>query len=161
MVFSSSTMKKMILDGECRSSNTPNVTSLPVVRACNCYDFHLIYDCTAKNLDYKDLMQLYDQIFDSLVIMQQACESIQIRTRSQALSVNWVQPLSGAINLLAFGDCDLEELLEAIPAWKRLNYSAELLLQCWHVVVPNNHQVTDVQLGRRRRLAVIGGEQEK
>ncbi|KAL1485446.1 hypothetical protein MTO96_031950 [Rhipicephalus appendiculatus] len=72
-----------------------------------------------------------------------------------------VQPLSGATNLLAVWEGDLEVPLEAVPAWKRLDYSAELPLQRWHVVVPNNHQVTDVQLGRRRRLAVMGGAQEK
>ncbi|KAL1437933.1 hypothetical protein MTO96_010446 [Rhipicephalus appendiculatus] len=72
-----------------------------------------------------------------------------------------VQPLSGATNLLAVCEGDLEAPLEAVPAWKRLDYSAELPLQRWHVVVPNNHQVTDAQLGRRRRLAVMGGAQEK
>ncbi|KAH7973135.1 hypothetical protein HPB52_021794 [Rhipicephalus sanguineus] len=93
MDFSSSTMKK-ILDGECRPKNTPNGRSslrhLPQQkwngRACNGSDLRLIYDCTAKNSDYKDLMQLCDQIFDSLVITKEACESIE--TRSQALSAN-------------------------------------------------------------------------
>lgn len=65
------------------------------------------------------------------------------------------------MNFLAVGEGDLEVLLEAFSAWKRLDYSDELLLQCWHVVVSNNHQVTDMQLGRRRRLAVIGGAQVK
>ncbi|KAL3235891.1 hypothetical protein MRX96_022321 [Rhipicephalus microplus] len=61
---------------------------VPVIRACNGSDLRLIYDCTAENLNYKDLMQLCDQIFDSLIITQQACESIETRTRSQALSAN-------------------------------------------------------------------------
>ncbi|KAH8028142.1 hypothetical protein HPB51_013476 [Rhipicephalus microplus] len=127
MNFCSSTMKKKILDGECRPKNAPKGSSkpaappptkaelkvlfdavvasglrpavlsthpdysdmfVPVIRACNGSDFCLIYDCTAKNLSYKDLMQLCDQIFDSLIITQQACESIENRTRSQALSAN-------------------------------------------------------------------------
>ncbi|XP_075734674.1 uncharacterized protein LOC142775953 [Rhipicephalus microplus] len=100
MDFSSSTMKKMILDGECRSRNTPNGRSklaapsptkaewkvlydvvavsglhpailsthpdysdmfVPVIRACNSSNFRLICDCPAKNLDYKDLMQLCER----------------------------------------------------------------------------------------------------
>ncbi|KAL3195290.1 hypothetical protein MRX96_015769 [Rhipicephalus microplus] len=100
MDFSSSTMKKMILDGECRSRNMPNGQSklaapsltkaewkvlydvvavsglhpailsthpdysdmfVPVIRACNSSNFRLIYDCPAKNLDYKDLMQLCER----------------------------------------------------------------------------------------------------
>ncbi|KAH9379543.1 hypothetical protein HPB48_004256 [Haemaphysalis longicornis] len=127
MDFSSSTMKKKILDGECRPKNTPNgrpkpaappptkaewkvlfdavVASglrpavlsthpdysdmfVPAIRACNGSDLRLIYDCTAMNLDYEGLMQLCEQIFDSLVITEQACESIESRTRSQALSAN-------------------------------------------------------------------------
>ncbi|KAH9361471.1 hypothetical protein HPB48_004586 [Haemaphysalis longicornis] len=125
--FSSSTMKKKVLDGECRPKNTPNgrpkpaappptkaewkvlfdavVASglrpavlsthpdysdmfVPAIRACNSSDLRLIYDCAAKNLDYEGLMQLCEQIFDSFVITEQACESIESRTRSQALSAN-------------------------------------------------------------------------
>lgn len=136
MDFSSSTMKKKILDGECRPKNTPNgrpkpaappptkaewkvlfdavVASglrpavlsthpdysdmfVPAIRACNGSDLRLIYDCTAKNLDYEGLMQLCEQIFDSLVITEQACESIESRTRSQALSANWFAYRTGRV----------------------------------------------------------------
>ncbi|KAL1457228.1 hypothetical protein MTO96_027706 [Rhipicephalus appendiculatus] len=70
---------------------------VPAIRVCNGSDLRLIYDCTAKNLDYKDLMQLCDQIFDSLVITEQACESIETRTRSQALSSSWYAYRTGRV----------------------------------------------------------------
>ncbi|KAL3218897.1 hypothetical protein MRX96_031262 [Rhipicephalus microplus] len=136
MDFRSSTMKKKILDGECRPKNAPNGRSkpaahpptkaewkvlfdavvasglrpavlsthpgysdifVPVIRACNGSDLRLIYGCTANNLNYKGLMQLCDQIFDSLIITQQACESIETRSRRQALSANWYAYRTGRV----------------------------------------------------------------
>ncbi|KAL1414946.1 hypothetical protein MTO96_029987 [Rhipicephalus appendiculatus] len=65
------------------------------------------------------------------------------------------------MNLLAVWECDFEASIDAVHTWKCLDHSAELPLQRWHVVVLNNHQVTDAQLGRRRRLAVMRGAHEK
>ncbi|KAH7972360.1 hypothetical protein HPB52_011456 [Rhipicephalus sanguineus] len=77
---------------------------VPAIRACNASDLRLIYDCTAKNLDYKDLMQLRDQIFDSLVITEQACETIEARRRSQALSANWYAYRTGRVTASKLDD---------------------------------------------------------
>lgn len=69
----------------------------PAARACTGADLRLLYDRGGERLGHEAVLEKCDEIFRKLTISEQAINSIERRTRSQALSAKWFTFRTGRV----------------------------------------------------------------